>query len=637
MRSTFDRFSWVSVSFALVLTVPALATAQTKGNPLCPGEDVFFDPGHGQDIVVPQGFEVSVFAKGLNSPTAVAFRGDARRFEVFVLESGHGLPSRCNDETSSVVGGQFSVTNPFTPDILVFDESGRLIRGPLAKPTASGGGLQAHGPAIDIAFEKGFEGGRLFATDSNQAIRAVGAQNNSSRIVTVNPETGKVSPFLAGLPTGDPPAEQITFKDGWIYWSQGSTTNSGVVGRDNGGGANQHDIPCQDITLSGHLFDSGGGVTTSGYSDFGTHRTTVKAFDGATGKGICDGSILRAKVNAANPKSTIEPFSWGYRNPYGIRFAPDDHALKGGLFVTENGEDERGARPTNNSPDRLQLAQQNRDGSPDYHGWPDRFGFLDSTQAVFNPVGGPGDDLCQPPNPPYPQCIPLVTAHAPAGDVPVDPVLAHPPQPITAPLALEPVDVAAVGHDFAPDSFVFGVVRRGASLVSREGDFGFSKENGEPAAGHDIELVNFSRQSERFALEQSRFAFNCKQSDQFHDPDGTPRCKEDYDQAFVETPALRGINRPNTAMFGPDGALYLVDYGAVRDFGQSDPRSVFHSAPEFCNPSDPSCRYNGPLVQIPQTGVIWRISRDTTQGGGGNGGNDDKGDNGDKGGKGEKD
>ena len=561
MRSTFDRFSWVTVSFALVLTVPALATAQTKGNPLCPGEDVFFDPGHGQDIVVPQGFEVSVFAKGLNSPTAVAFRGDARRFEVFVLESGHGLPSRCNDETSSVVGGQFSVTNPFTPDILVFDESGRLIRGPLAKPTASGGGLQAHGPAIDIAFEKGFEGGRLFATDSNQAIRAVGAQNNSSRIVTVNPETGKVSPFIAGLPTGDHPAEQITFKDGWIYWSQGSTTNSGVVGRDNGGGANQHDIPCQDITLSGHLFDSGGGVTTSGYSDFGTHRTTVKAFDGATGKGICDGSILRAKVNAANPKSTIEPFSWGYRNPYGIRFAPDDHALKGGLFVTENGEDERGARPTNNSPDRLQLAQQNPDGSPDYHGWPDRFGFLDSTQAVFNPVGGPGDDNA-----------------AVVVGMPVPHVLAFPPQPVTAPLALEPADVAIVGLDFVPNSFVHGPVKRGAALAGREGDFGFSKSNGTPEEGHDVQLINFSRPAEPLQLQLQRFAHNST-----------------FEQAFVGQ--IHGINRPVDLKFGPDDCAYLVDYGAVRDFGQSDPDSKFKVAGD------------GPLLQIPGTGVIWKICR----------------------------
>src|SRR5258706_2106857 len=181
-------------------------------------------------------------------------------------EPGHGLQSRCNDETSSVVGGEFSATNPFTPDILVFDQSGNRIRGPLAKPTASGVGLQPHGPAIDIAFEHGFGGRRLVATDSNQAIRApaTNAQNDSSRIVTVNPETGQVAPFIAGLPTGDHPAEQITFKDGWIYWSQGSTTNSGVVGRDNGGRAHQHDKPRSDTTLNGHLFESCRGGAADG-------------------------------------------------------------------------------------------------------------------------------------------------------------------------------------------------------------------------------------------------------------------------------------------------------------------------------------------------------------------------------------
>jgi len=565
MRSRFDRFSWlpVAVLFALVLTLPTLATAQTRGNPICAGEDVFFNPGNGENIVVPSGFEVSVFKSGLNFPTAVAFRGNRQRFEVFVLESGHGLPSRCNDETSSVVGGEFSATNPFTPDILVFDQSGNRIRGPLAKPTASGGGLQPHGPAIDIAFENGFNGGRLFATDSNQAIRAVGLQNNSSRIVTVNPVTGQVTPFISGLPTGDHPAEQITFKDGWIYWSQGSTTNSSVVGRDNGGGANQQDIPCQDITLSTNLFDSGGGVMTSGYSPFNTRRpgATVTAFESATGRGICDGAILRAKVNAAIPKSTIEPFSWGYRNPYGIRFAPDNHALKGGLFVTENGEDERGARPTNNSPDRLHLAQQNRDGSPDYHGWPDRFGFLDSTQAVFNPVGGPGDD-----NP------------AAVVGKPVPPVLAFPPQPITAPLALEPADVAIVGLDFVPNSFVHGPVKRGAALAGREGDFGFSKSNGTPEEGHDVQLINFSRPGEPLQLQLQRFAHNST-----------------FEQAFVGQ--IHGINRPVDLKFGPDDCAYLVDYGAVRDFGQSDPDSKFRGA------------NNGPLLQIPGTGVVWKICR----------------------------
>jgi hypothetical protein len=561
-----SRVAWIPFVFALVMLVamspPAFAVVLS--NPICINNTANYSPGTGANIVVPPGFKVSVFASGLNFPVGIAFTGNKNNFQVYVLESGHGLPSRCNNEEDAIVGGQFSPTNPFTPDILVFNQNGVKIAGPLAKPTAPGVGLAPHGPSIGIAFEKGFQGGRLFVTDSDQAIRSPGAQNNSSRIVMVDPNSGAVTPFIVGLPTGDHPAEQMEFKDGWIYWSQGSTTNSGVVGRDNGGGANQQDIPCQDIKLSNNVFDSGGGVKTSGYSPFGVQNPggTVKAFTGATGKGICDGAILRAKLHVGDPKSTIEPVSWGYRNPYGLRFAPNDHPLKGGLLVSENGEDERGARPVNNSPDRLTLAQQNPDGSPDYHGWPDRFGFLASTQAVFNPVGGPGDD-----NP-----IAVVGK-------PVQPVLAFPPQPITAPIALEPADVAVVGLDFAPDSFVGGVVKKGAALISREGDFGFSKANGTPEAGHDIELVNFSRPGEPLQIQQRDFAFN-----------------DTGDQAFTD-PGVQGINRPTDLKFGPDGCAYLVDYGAVRDFGQSDPATMFVGA------------LNGPLVQIPGTGTIWKICR----------------------------
>ena len=568
MRGRVDRFSWLVliVALPLLLTLPNLVTAATVANPLCSAETVSFNPDNGQDIVVPSGFKVSVFVAGLNAPTAVAFRGNAKKFEVFVLESGHGLPSICNDEITFQTAFPHSL-NPFTPDILVFNQSGTKIAGPLGKPAnvnaPTSGTFQAHGPAIDIAFEKGFEGGRLFASDSNQSLRTSG-NNNSSRIVAVNPETGLVTPFITGLPTGDHPAEQITFKDGHIYWSQGSTTNSGVVGLDNGNGANQQDIPCQNIVLSANVFASSATVSTSGYSPHGVQRpgATVTAFDSATGPGICDGAILRAKVNAKNPKDTIEPFSWGYRNPYGIRFAPHDHALQGGLFVTENGEDERGARPTNNAPDRLQLAQLNPDGTPDYHGWPDRFGFLDSTQAVFNPVGGPGDD-----------------DPAAAVGKPVKPILAFPPQPITAPLALEPADVAIVGLDFVPDSFVHGPVKRGAALAGREGDFGFSKGNGTPEEGHDIQLINFSRPGEPLQLQLQRFAHNTT-----------------FEQAFVD--GIRGINRPVDLKFGPDECAYLVDYGAVRDFGQSDPASRFKVAAD------------APLVQIPGTGVIWKICRE---------------------------
>jgi glucose/arabinose dehydrogenase len=586
-----------AVAFAFAMASSA-ASADTRSNPNCPVEKVFYDPGHGEDIVVPDGFKVSVFAKDLNFPTGIAFRGDKNHFQVFVIESGKGLPSGsneatdCNSNDKATVGGSTSPTNPFTPDLLVFDEKGNKVAGPLGKRNAAGTpSFQKDGPAIGLAFEHGFAGGTLFGTDSNQGVRgaASGGGNNTSRVVTIDLardlSSATVNPFISGLPTGDHPTELIVVKDGFLYWSQGSATNSGVTGHDNGGGGNQHDIACQDITLSDNVFDSGDGHFTSGYSNHNVQRPHAKvpAFEDATAHGMCTGAILRAKISTRR----VEPFSWGYRNPFGLRFAPDDHALQGGLFVTENGEDERGARPTNNAPDRLQLARMNRDGTPDHHGWPDRFGDLDSTQAVFNPKGGPGDDL-QP------------AARVIAEDTPVRHVLAFFPQPPIGPLAIEPADVAVVGPDFAPDSFAGGVVNKGAALVAREGDFGFSPGNGEPEEGHDIQLVNFSRRGDPLTLSLSRFAFNCKAENQRHTPDGGADCTDPEDQAFAaSTPArtIHGINRPLQVQFGPDGALYLVDFGAVRDFGQSDPNS------KFLGPTD------GPLVQIPKTGVIWKITR----------------------------
>jgi len=573
-----------AVAAALVLAGTALASAAFADafNPVCPTERATFNPGNGEDIVVPQGYKVEVFAKGLNFPTDVVFLGSKHNFQVLVLESGTGLPSRCNDNTKVPGVGKFDAANPFTPGLSIFDRNGNKLAGPFGKPTPAGGGFQPDGPAIGLAFEHDTSGGTLFATDSNQGVRgAPGTANNTSRIVTLNLHNGVVTPVITGLPTGDHPTEQILVKDGWLYWSQGSATNAGVTGHDNGGGGNQHDIACEQITLSDAVFDSGDHMT-SGYSNHGVQRpgAVVPAFEDATARGMCTGAVLRAKIS--NPMKTIEPVAWGFRNPYGIRFSPNDHPLKGELLVSENGEDERGARPVHNAPDRLAIARQNPDGTPEYHGWPDHFGFLDSTQSVFNPIGGGGDDL-------FPD-IPRILAE----NIPVRHVFAFPPRPPIAPIGLEPSDVAAVGLDFAPKGFLGGIVKPNAVLLAREGDFGFSPENGVPGIGHDIELINFTNGSPS-ELSLIRFAFNCPQGSQAHNPDGSPICKANADQAFPD--GLRGINRPTTLRFGPDGALYLVDYGAVRDPGGADPGSG------FVDPAD------APLVQIPGTGVIWRITR----------------------------
>src|SRR5215470_10614191 len=462
LRFSNRQLTRILLAQAVLATLPgATAMAQVVANPLCPVETAFFDPGNGGDIRVPEGFTVSVFAKGLNMPTGIAFLGNKNNFQVYVLESGHGLPSRCNEQ-GSFGGGAFDPTNPFTPDILVFDQNGKKIAGPLGKPTGPGVGFQPAGPAVDLAFERGFQGGQLFATDSNQATHG-GGQNSSSRIVTVDPQSGTVTPFITGLPTGDHPTEQLAFKGGWIYWSQGSTTNSGVVGLDNGSGTNQSDIPCQNITLSNNVFDSGNGVFTSGYSPFNVQQpgATIPAFfnsfTGQVRQGVCDGAILRAQLS--NP-SNIQAFSWGYRNPYAIRFPPSGHPLDGGILSGMDGADERGNRPSNNAPDEIHLGRQNPDGSPDYHGWPDRYGGLPTSQAVYNPVGGPSDDLCPAP---FNQaaCVAALTA---GGAIPIRDVLAGPPQQITAPLANEGAAASFTASGFAPHGVVRDPVRPGAAL-----------------------------------------------------------------------------------------------------------------------------------------------------------------------------
>jgi hypothetical protein len=103
----------------------------------------------------------------------------------------------------------------------------------------------------------------------------------------------------------------------------------------------------------------------------------------------------------------------------------------------------------------------NPDGTPVYHRWPDRYGFLPTSQAVFNPVGGSSDDVCPPP---FDQATCLANLQK-AGAIPIADVLASPPQQITAPLALEAADSSFTGIDFVPDAFVIGPVQPGAAAV----------------------------------------------------------------------------------------------------------------------------------------------------------------------------
>ena len=226
------------------------------------------------------------------------------------------------------------------------------------------------------------------------------------------------------------------------------------------------------------------------------------------------------------------------------------------MLVGEDGPDERGARPTNNAPDALQLGTSRTLTA--LRTTTDGLIALASCRRVrrcSTRSAGSGDDLCVPlipPNPPV-TCtaasLALITQPG-RPDTPIRDVLAFPPQQITAPLAIEGADSSFTGIDFVPDAFVGGPVQPGAVLYTLEGDFGFSPENATepaPAIGHEVKLINFNQLPDTpLALKIQNFARNST-----------------GDQAFVTS--INGFNRPTNIRFGPDGCAYVVDYGAVRD------------------------------------------------------------------------
>ena len=302
-------------------------------------------------------------------------------------------------------------------------------------------------------------------------------------------------PLITGLPAG--PTGQLAFQGGWIYWGAGATTNSGVVSKSDGGALRAAGYSVPGRHPEPEFVRFGRRDFTSGYSLFDHRTPAVPCRHSSTPTPArFDRRVQRRELRAPlDDMNAIEPFSWGYRNGYAVRFAPDDHPLAGGLLVGENGADDAGARPSNNAPDSLHLARQNPDGSPDYHGWPDRYGFLPTSQAVFNPIGGPAEDLCvfDASNPPS-NCTPASLAQILSEDVPIRDVLAARRSRSRRRWPLRRRIV--VHRDRLRAEVLYSRTRAGGcGALSLEGDFGFSADNASPPApeiGHEIQLINFS-------------------------------------------------------------------------------------------------------------------------------------------------
>ncbi|NEM96685.1 glucose dehydrogenase [Pontibacter sp. BT327] len=282
------------------------------------------------DVELPAGYKAEVVATGLTFPTDVAF--DAQG-QVYAIEAGYSY------------GEEF-----LEPKLLRIGPDG-------SKTTIATGAI--NGPWTGINFH------------DNAFYVAEGGQKEGGKILKITSD-GTITTLLQNLPTfGDHHTNSPAIgPDGNLYFSTGTATNSGVVGPDNYDMGwlkrkpDFHDIPCQDITLTGQNFTSkaaetGEVKTTGPYLPYGTPATAQQVIQGAL---PCSGAVFRVSLEGSN----LELVAWGLRNPYGLTFAPD-----GQLYVTENGYDDRGSRPVWGTGDYLWRIQTGQ-----WYGWPDFAGGL---------------------------------------------------------------------------------------------------------------------------------------------------------------------------------------------------------------------------------------------------------------------
>ena len=341
---------------------------------------------------------------------------------------------------------------------------------------------------------------------------------------------GEIKEILTDLPgKGDHQSNHpVAGPDGKIYFGQGCATNCGVVGADNFAfewlpkNPEFCDVPAQDITLTGQNYES--------QNVLGDIRETVRTGAYAPyGTSTYSGQVIKGQVKCTgaimrcNPDgSNLEVVAWGLRNPYGLAFTRD-----GRLFATEHGMDERGRRYIIDDPDDF---YEIKDG--EWYGWPDFASGIRLDDAYW----GEGGHGREPVLATFPNLNPL------------------------KPFVSFQTHAAANGFDFC-----------------RHPEFGFEGDAFVACFGDLAPITTLKRAVTPAGFNVVRVDMNSGEVYPFANNKMTgPASKLPHD----------GFERPSHCQFGPDGALYIVDFG------------IIHIAPE-----------RGGIRQQLGTGSLWRIRR----------------------------
>ncbi len=283
------------------------------------------------DISVPPGYQVEVFAQGLESPVGIVFTNDG---DLIYAEAGH---STGNPRVIRISNGQYDVI-------------AEGFRVPIT-------GINIHYEDIYVS---------------------------SKGVISIVRLDGSRRDIVRGLPGfGDYSNNRVTYApDGKIYFGLGTYTNSGVVGLDNDWifeGPDMHDNPGSFILVNGINYETAdvlipaeGRTLTGAFKPFGVPNS--RSIEVVDGRLKASGSILKANPDG----SDMELVAWGLRNPVQLNYDGFNQ-----LYLTNQGYENRGSRPIANALDEIQLLSPGT-----WYGWPDYTAGLPVNQPRFAPEGG---------------------------------------------------------------------------------------------------------------------------------------------------------------------------------------------------------------------------------------------------------
>lgn len=402
-----------------------------------------------------------------------------------------------------------SVSGLSAPTMVSFDSDGRML---VAESGYGSGGeakitrISPDGTRAVLARGEAFRGDlpvTAVATNDNSIYVAHGGS-----ISRVKPD-GTLASIITGLPgQGDHQTNQIVIKDGKMYFGIGTVTNSAVVGSDNAVfgwlkdplKTNLKDVPCRDIKLSDRAVFESDNALAKEPT-----RVRTSAF-APYGQELPPGTSIpgNPKCNGAILKANLDGTGLEV-HAWGLR---NPYGLEvsadGSLYTTMHGFDARGERPIENAWDCLYHVEEGA-----WYGWPDF--------ACDIPVN---DSQFKPKDQPQPEFV----------------VSGHPTENPPKPLAKFSPHSAANGFAFAPNE-KWG--KPTDAYVALFGDF--TPATGTVTEPQGVKVVKVDTQNGQIT---------------------------DFISNYLPGQASRrgagGLEHPSDVTFGPDGAMYITDWGIAR-------------------------------------------------------------------------